>query len=624
MTLRKKLLLAQLPLAIALVFVGFTAVSKVSSIGRRSEIILKDNYGSVLAAQRMKEVIERLHDLAVLSLLGVGDGSSEARIDQSRRFEAQLKEAEANVTELGEPEILRELRASWQAYQEHIQRFASVPVEVDERRAMLNDLEAAFAAVRDKAQGLLDINQDAMTRKSDRAQREAARAETFMVSAAILALILGALLSSMAARRLLQPFELLTRTVTRLGEGDFEARVDVGGRDEVAQLADDINAMAIHLSQFKRSSLGELLLAQEASQAAIDSLPDPVVVFDLDGSILNLNRAAETLLGLSVDTGGGAVDHMEDAVRECLERVRAHVLSGKGPYVPRGFEEAVRVVKGGGEHYLLPRATAVHSEEGGVTGATVVLQDVTRLRRVDDLRNNLVSTVAHELRTPLTSLRMAIHLCLERVGGPLTEKQADLLYAAREECERLQVIVDELLDLARIQSGRIELQRVATAPRGLIASAVDIHRGLAEGKHLIVQQEVAAHAPDVWVDRERIQLVLTNFLTNAIRHTPAGGRITVRALAVDGGSVRFEVTDGGSGVPAEYRASVFERFVRVPETQGGAGLGLSIAKEVVEAHGGAIGVEDGPEGGATFWFTVPSATAETDRLVHLSSERFES
>lgn len=623
MTLRKKLLLAQLPLAIALVFVGFTAVSKVASIGRRSEIILKDNYRSVLAAQRMKEVIERLHDLAVLSLLGARDESGEAWLDQIRRFELQLVEGEANVTEIGEPEILKELRSSWQAYHEHLQRLANLPVEGDDRGARLNELDAAFAAVRDKAQGLLDINQDAMTRKSDRAQREARRAETFMVSAAILALILGALLSSMAARRLLQPFELLTRTVTRLGEGDFEARVDVGGRDEVAQLADDINAMAIHLSQFKRSSLGELLLAQEASQAAIDSLPDPVVVFDLDGSILNLNRAAETLLGLSVDAQGGAVDTMPEAVRECLERVRGHVLSGKGAYVPRGFEEAVRVATAAGEHYLLPRATAVHSEEGGVTGATVVLQDVTRLRRVDDLRNNLVSTVAHELRTPLTSLRMAIHLCLERVGGPLTEKQADLLYAAREECERLQAIVDELLDLARIQSGRIELHRIATAPRSVISTAVDAQRGLAESKHLVVQQELPAHLPDAWVDRERVQLVLANFLTNAIRHTPAGGRITVRASAADGESIRFDVTDGGPGVPAEYRATIFERFVRVPETQGGAGLGLSIAKEVVEAHGGLIGVEDGPEGGARFWFTVPVAASEESRLVHQPSERYE-
>src|SRR5574341_1121775 len=114
---------------------------------------------------------------------------------------------------------------------------------------------------------------------------------------------------------------------------------------------------------------------------------------------------------------------LEATLRTVLERVRSHVLSGKGPYVPRGFEEAVRVAAPDAERYFLPRATAVYSEQGGITGASVILQDVTRLRRVDELRNDLVATVAHEFRTPLTSLRMAIHMCLEQTAGRVTDNQ---------------------------------------------------------------------------------------------------------------------------------------------------------------------------------------------------------
>jgi PAS domain S-box-containing protein len=423
-------------------------------------------------------------------------------------------------------------------------------------------------------------------------------------------LLLGALLSSTVTGRLLQPLELLARTVARLGEGDLDARVNVSGRDEVAKLARDINAMATRLGRYRSSSLGELLLAQEASQAAIDSLPDPVVVFDSSGGVLNVNRAAETLLGLGLASEvGRPLESVEPAVREYLERVRSHVLGGKGPYVPRGFDEAVRVATPAGEIYLLPRAAPVHSGEGTVSGATVVLQDVTRLRRVDELRNDLVSTVAHELRTPLTSLRMAVHLCLEQAAGPLTEKQADLLHAAREECERLQAMVDELLDLARIQSGRIELHRARIAPATLIDAAVDAHRGPAEERHLVLTCEVPPGLPGVLADRERLQLVLSNLLANAIRHTPEGGEIVLRARA-DGGQVRFEVSDNGPGIPLESQAAIFEKFVRVPAAPGGTGLGLSIAKDVVEAHGGRIGVESAPGQGATFWFTVPVADAD--------------
>src|SRR6185369_11217788 len=148
----------------------------------------------------------------------------------------------------------------------------------------------------------------------------------------------------------------------------------------------------------------------------------------------------------------------------------------------KGFEEAVKVPSSEGDRYFLPRATPVYEEQGGIAGATVILQDVTRLRRFDELRNDMVATVAHEFRTPLTSLRMAIHLCLEEAVGPLTPKQAELLWAGREDCERLQGIVDDLLDLSRIQSGRIELQLKPVAPGELLEGALHAHRAAAQAK----------------------------------------------------------------------------------------------------------------------------------------------
>jgi signal transduction histidine kinase len=201
---------------------------------------------------------------------------------------------------------------------------------------------------------------------------------------------------------------------------------------------------------------------------------------------------------------------------------------------------------------------------------------------------------------------MAIHLCLEQTAGPITEKQADLLHAAREECERLQAMVDELLDLARIQNGRSELRRVPVAPASLIDAAVNAHRAPAATQRVVLSCEMLPGIPDVLADGERLQLVVSNLLSNALRHTPAGGRITLRARQQDR-TVRFEVSDPGPGIPAEHQTAIFNRFVHMPPTAEGTGLGLSIAKEIVEAHGGRIGVESVPGEGATFWFTVPVA-----------------
>ena len=218
--------------------------------------------------------------------------------------------------------------------------------------------------------------------------------------------------------------------------------------------------MAERLAEYRSSSLGELLQAQQASQAAIDSLPDPVLVLDATARC-------------STSTAAGSRPRHRDeaaampfarATRRCatiVARMREHVLGGRGAYVPKGLEEAIAGRRRArGTRYFLPRATPVLDEDGAVVGADHrCLQDVTRLRRFDELKNDLVATVAHEFRTPLTSLRMAIHLCAEGAVGPLTTKQADLLFAARDDCERLQGIVDDLLDLSRIQAGRIELHR---------------------------------------------------------------------------------------------------------------------------------------------------------------------
>jgi NtrC-family two-component system sensor histidine kinase KinB len=606
-SLRLKLLLAQVPLAVGLGLLGLLASATTASLGRLSSAILKDNYRSVLATEQMKDALERLQDEAVLALVPGRSAAAIAPTAQRERFERALKVEEGNITEHGEAAAAQRLRALWIQYQDHLDRLRALAGMSDARAFFFDDVEPVFGAVRDAVDTVLAINQDAMVRKSDRAEQAVRRFDRSIVLASLLALGLGGILSIVMTNRVLQPLESLARTVQRIGEGDLDVRVEVPGRDEIASLAANVNAMTTRLSHYRRSSLGELLLAQQATQAAIDSLPDPVVVFDVGGNVLNVNQAAETLLGVALGpSAGDPLERVDAPLRTTLQQVRAHVLGGKGAYAPAGLDDTVRTVTGDGERYYLPRATPVYDERGSITGATVLLQDVTRLRRVDELRNDLVATVAHEFRTPLTSLRMAIYLCIEHAAGPLTEKQADLLFAARTDCERLQRMVDELLDISRIESGRIELARQPVAPSELVANAIEAHRGSAGERGVRLETAVLPDLEEVLADRERLDLVLSNLIGNAVRHSPQGGVVTVRALPHDG-SIRFEVHDSGAGIAPEHQRVIFDKFVRLPGVPvGSAGLGLSIAKEIVLAHGGTIGVSSAPGQGATFWFTVPS------------------
>jgi NtrC-family two-component system sensor histidine kinase KinB len=605
-TLRAKLLLAQAPLGLALALVGVASLSAIASLGRSPELILRDNYRSVLAAERMLRAEKELDDFALARAAG-RPAADPARAEASARFEAELRAQEGNITERGETEATKNLRARWVGQQRALDDVLAAPAP-----ARLDRYFEAFAPASGELQGaareILAINQDAMQRKSDEAHRSAERMTALVIGVTAAAVLSGLVLSIWLMARLLRPLAALSHTVRRIGEGDLDVRAPVTGKDEIAALGEEFNTMAERLRQYRSSSLGELLQAQQAAQAAIDSLPDPVLVVDASGAVLNLNGAAEA----SFHRGGGAppsVEALEPELRATVERVRAHVLAGKGPYVPHGFDEAVKVEGSDGARRLLPRASPLYSEEGAITGATIVLQDVTRLMRFDELKNDLVATVAHEFRTPLTSLHMAIHLCAGEVVGPLTEKQADLMTAARQDCERLQSIVDDLLDLSRIQSGRLELSWGTAAPHELVDAALEEHRSEASAAGIALVGLAGEHLPQVGVDRERVGLVLSNLVANAVKHTPPGG--TIEITAVEGeGSVRFEVKDAGSGIAPEYHERIFEKFFRVPGAPaGGVGLGLYLAREIIEAHGGRIGVESAPGLGSRFWFTVPRADA---------------
>jgi signal transduction histidine kinase len=608
MSLRAKLLLALAPLVLVLIALGVVSVRSITGLAEGSQLILQDNYRSVLAAQRMKEAIERTDSAALFLVAGHREEALAQATPNLERFEAELLTQQANITEPGEADATRELRGEWDGYRVLFGDFIAARRGTDLNALYFQRLFPAFGRVKAAADRILAINQDAMVLKSDRARRAAQQSIELMVGATLGAFLVGLLASAGLVSRLLRPLRVLTQAVRRIGEGDMEARAQVQVGDEIGKLAGEFNTMAQKLGEYRRSSLGDLLEAQQASQAAIDSLPDPVLVFATDGTLLNVNDAADALFHIEVS--GGQIDplgRVPPDVRSMLERVRARVMSGKGPYSPKGFEEAIPVDAAEGTRYLLPRATPLYSETGGISGATVVLQDVTRLMRFDELKNDLVATVAHEFRTPLTSLRMAIHLCLEGAVGELTEKQADLLQTARNDCERLQSIVDDLLDLSRIRSGKVEVAPVPLTAKTLVEGVVAEQMPQAQDKGVRLRGTVVEPVLPVLADPERISLVLTNLIANAVSHSPRGAVVELRADPEDR-RVRFQVLDQGTGIPPEYQERIFEKFFRVPGTRGeGIGLGLYISREIVRAHGGDMGVDSQPGHGSRFWFTLPVA-----------------
>jgi signal transduction histidine kinase len=261
----------------------------------------------------------------------------------------------------------------------------------------------------------------------------------------------------------------------------------------------------------------------------------------------------------------------------------------------------------GQERFLLPRAVAMNGADGRTTGVCFILVDVTRLRATDEAKSGVVSTVSHELRTPLTSIRMALGLLGNGKFGTLTEKQSSLLTAAREDSERLYRIMESVLSISRMESGRAQFQFTPMRPEKIVSQAMDGMRGAMAEKEIRIEVNVPQQLPNVSADATAIGSALTNLLSNAQKYAPRGGTVTVSA-AEEGRFVAFTVSDSGPGVAPEFASRVFEKFFRVRLAEGpaGAGLGLAIAKEIIEAHGGTIKL-CASEGGASsmFQFTLP-------------------
>jgi signal transduction histidine kinase len=404
---------------------------------------------------------------------------------------------------------------------------------------------------------------------------------------------------------IIRPLDGLTRSVEEIRQGNLDLVVNVHSRDEIGRLGRAFNEMATSLRELRRSDRARFLRIQESTRIALDSLSDAVAICSPAGEIELANGAARTLLGLNP---GSTIDARTD------ERIREPFLQASRelrPVRPGGADSIIQVFQKGEERFFLPEAIPIIADDDRLAGVTLVFKDYSCIRELEEVKSGLISTVSHQLKTPLTSIRLAAHVLLSEKLGPLSPKQVELLSAAREDSDKLYRIVESLLDIGKLEAGRSKMQMGSVTAEQLVMQAVDEVRAPFLDKGIVLKIEVPQDVPPVMADELRIQYVFSNLLSNALKHTSAGGRVSITA-APEGRMVRFTVEDTGTGIPDEYLAHIFEKFFRVPgkEQRSDTGLGLAIAKEIIEAHGGRIGVESKVGQGTKFMFTLRGVTSD--------------
>ncbi|RMF26041.1 MAG: PAS domain S-box protein, partial [Chloroflexi bacterium] len=388
-------------------------------------------------------------------------------------------------------------------------------------------------------------------------------------------------------------------------------------RTVLSQIATAIgNAEVYRLISRQAQELGQMLRHQQEegtkSQAILTSIADGVVVSNTEGRIILVNPAAERILGTA---GSQLIGHDFHTLfsafnaqgREEATAAMETLLSTSDSGVSKVFKTILEIDNRVIHAHLSPVLT--RREE--FLGVVIIFRDITKEVEADRAKSEFVSTVSHELRTPMTAIKGYTDLLYAGAVGPINAEQKRFLQIIKSNTDRLTALINDLLDISRVETGRVRFEPKPVQVGEVIADVVNALAGQAEVKHQTLTYEVMGGLPEIMGDRDRLNQVLTNLVSNAIRYTPEGGTIEVRAYLVEG-AVRVDVRDTGIGIAPEDLGRIFERFYRadhpmVQETSG-TGLGLPIVKMFVEMHGGRVWVESELGKGSTFTFILPVPT----------------
>jgi len=601
--IRQKLALGFGGLLAIVVVIGLLTMSRIKELGYAVDVILKENYLSVVACQDMKETLERIDSGILFTLAGNNEEGAALIKENAIKFRAALKSEFGNITLPGEEEKARSIDKLFGEYTAAIPLVTDTSRPFDERNgAYFSTLLPLFQNIKTLAHEILIMNQKSMNDANDEARALAASTYRQMLSAILASAVIAILFSYLTHRWILTPINRLIESTDEIRRGNLDLVIESSSRDEIGKLSQSFNEMTASLRQVRKSDRLNLIRMRRAMEEVVKAMPDAIAVLDTEGRVEVSTDTAQHMFGLMPGVLVKDLGHewMTGLIGRALDEDRVVEMDPKNGYIQRFTE--------GREHFFKPIAVPIpiKPKSGEHTGSAIILSDVTQLHEQEELKRGVVSTVSHQLKTPLTSLRMSVYLLLEEKVGTLNREQAELLIAAREDSERLVNILSDLLDLTRIESGKTNLDIGSYSPHTLARDGIEPFLTEAKDKGVTVINAVPEDLPDVPADPVRIHHVFSNLISNSLKFTKPGGTVTVRAESRDG-SIRFYVEDTGGGIPAEHLSRLFEQFYRVPgqDEKSGVGLGLAIVKEIVHAHGGVVGVKSEAGKGSAFEFTLP-------------------
>lgn len=605
-SIKSKILSIYIFLIFLIFVVGSVSIYNLHSLNKSIDGLIASNYRSIISAKNMIDSIERQDSYELLFIQVDNETGVKEFYDNQIDFVTWLTKSRDNITESSERNVIEDITNSYNKYTDEFLKLLEIKNskgEVEAVKYYSEEIYPIFLSIKDSCQELVTINEEAMFSNKERATIFS-RNQTYAAAIlSICAIMTGLTFALYFTRKTVKPIQALITGIKSIKEGNLNQEIEVSTKDEIGELATEFNNMTKRLSLYEKSNIKNIILERNKSLAIVKSIEDPIIVTDNDYRIILVNKSAERVFRISEKDVSGR--HFLESINneDIFNRIKASMDECNG----EEKNEVLAINNNGKTSYYIIRVTSILGNEEEAYGTVTVLQDVTGLKKMERIKSDFVSTVSHELRTPLTSIIMGTGLLLDNTQGELNLDQREIVNAVDEESKQLMAMVNDLLDLSKLEAGKYQMNYESVSIGDIINNAARSIHEIAEDRGIKILCSLSENIPSFRADYNKIMSVITNLITNALKFTKQGDEIRI-TTELDAGFVKVCVRDTGIGIPKEYHNTIFDKFIQVQQSSynvGGTGLGLSIAKEYVNKHGGEIWVESEEGRGSKFIFTLP-------------------
>lgn len=604
-SLKRKITFIYVSLCVIIILVIATSLLNLYYVNNSVDDLLVANYRSINAVSYMMNAIEDQNN----SIFNYIDLNKQSSIDQflisSKDYYKWYNIELSNLTEPGEKTLVDKLSKDYLKYLNVFSdslKFNNNNGTESSVKYYNAKIIPIYNDVKTDLKSITQLNEKAMFQRKTNLMQTSQKSTVYILLLCLLILIVSLFFARFFMNKILYPIFALTKSVKKVKEGTLNIQAPILSNDEVGVLATEFNKMIKRLSEFENSTKGKLLDEKNKSLAIVKSISDPLIVINIDYKILLINNACEKFFNLKENSvlNSSLIDLIQNS--ELYELI-FDVFKGENKE-----KSKIIIFKSNNKiFYFNVLITLVETKSKNNNEMVILFQDITNLKEIEKIKTDFISTISHEFKTPLTSIMMGASLIEDKAIGIINAKQQEIISTIKEDGEKLNSLVTNLLQLSKIEWSKSIFDIHACSIVAIIDKCINPFYDIARAKEIKLIFDADDNLPNINADPEKISWVITNLLSNSLKFTNAGDEITIETHIIKNEMI-ISVSDTGIGIPQEYLSKIFNKFIQVRNDHNedvGTGLGLTIAKEIVDAHSGRIWCESNLDVGSKFTFTLP-------------------